>query len=90
MQHQLSVELATELRQLRDNDRQTEPIWANKISQYVAKHEKLLLDAVEAGYGESNDGGQLWTFPGCVLFSVAVLTTLGNYSICFIRNTPDK
>ncbi|XP_046822401.1 potassium channel subfamily K member 10-like isoform X2 [Vespa crabro] len=78
MQKDLAVGLATELRQLRTKkEEDMEPVWSNKVRQYVAKHEQLLLAAVNSGYGEANDGGQLWTFPGCVLFAVSLITTLG-------------
>lgn len=78
MQKDLAVGLAMELRQLRtENEQDVEPLWSNKVRQYVAKHEELLLRAVSSGYGEGGDGGQLWTFPGCVLFSISLLTTLG-------------
>ncbi|KAK2574941.1 hypothetical protein KPH14_008706 [Odynerus spinipes] len=78
MQRDLAVGLATELRQLRtEKDEDVEPLWSDKVRQYVAKHERLLLAAVSSGYGETNDGGQLWTFPGCVLFAVSLITTLG-------------
>ncbi|XP_015178465.1 PREDICTED: uncharacterized protein LOC107067448 [Polistes dominula] len=78
MQKDLAVGLATELRQLRtENEEDMEPLWSGKVRQYVAKHEQLLLAAVNSGYGETNDGGQLWTFPGCLLFAVSLLTTLG-------------
>uniref|UniRef100_A0ABD2VXU2 Potassium channel domain-containing protein n=1 Tax=Trichogramma kaykai TaxID=54128 RepID=A0ABD2VXU2_9HYME len=72
-QRDLAVSLATELRLLR----QEEPIYANKIKQYLVKHERMLLMAVNSGYGEGGNDGQLWTFSGCVLFAVSVITTLG-------------
>ncbi|XP_032683456.1 uncharacterized protein LOC116849913 isoform X2 [Odontomachus brunneus] len=78
MQKDLAVGLATELRQLRtEQDQDVEPLWSDKVRQYVAKHEKLLLVAVASGYGESGNSGQLWTFPGCVLFAISLITTLG-------------
>ncbi|KAJ8678985.1 hypothetical protein QAD02_014772 [Eretmocerus hayati] len=78
MQRDLAVGLATELRQLKANDeKQLEPLWADKVQQYVARHEKLLLGAINAGYGEAGTSGQLWTFPGCFLFAISILTTLG-------------
>ncbi|XP_076669331.1 uncharacterized protein LOC143369363 isoform X2 [Andrena cerasifolii] len=78
MQRSLGVGLATELRQLRtEKDEDLEPLWSNKVQQYVTKHEEVLLMAVSAGYGESGNSGQLWTFSGCILFSLSVLTTLG-------------
>lgn len=79
MQRDLAVGLATELRQLRADEKEMEPLWSNKVKQYVARHERLLLVAVSSGYGEGGDSGQLWTFPGCVLFAISVLTTLGNF-----------
>ncbi|XP_033342145.1 uncharacterized protein LOC117229648 [Megalopta genalis] len=78
MQREIAVGLATELRQLRtENEEDLEPLWASRINQYVLKHEKVLLMAVNAGYGENGNSGQLWTFPGCILFSISLLTTLG-------------
>nr|XP_012137220.1 PREDICTED: uncharacterized protein LOC100879254 isoform X4 [Megachile rotundata] len=78
MQNELAVSLATELRQLRtEKEEDLEPLWSNKVQKYVEKHEEFLLKAVNSGYGESGDNGELWTLPGCVLFSLALLTTLG-------------
>lgn len=78
MQKDLAVGLATELRQLRtERDQDVEPLWSDKVRQYVAKHEEFLLVAVSSGYGEGGNSGQLWTFPGCVLFAVSLITTLG-------------
>ncbi|XP_076277067.1 uncharacterized protein LOC143207465 [Lasioglossum baleicum] len=78
MQRHIAISLATELRQLRtENEEDLEPLWADKINQYVLKHEEVLLLAVNAGYGENGNSGQLWTFPGCILFSISLLTTLG-------------
>ncbi|XP_070517767.1 uncharacterized protein [Cardiocondyla obscurior] len=78
MQKDLAVGLATELRQLRTEQNQdVEPLWSDKVRQYVSKHEELLLVAVSSGYGEGGNSGQLWTFPGCVLFAISLITTLG-------------
>ncbi|XP_018405142.1 PREDICTED: uncharacterized protein LOC108781618, partial [Cyphomyrmex costatus] len=78
MQKDLAIGLATELRQLRtERDQDVEPLWSNKVGQYVVKHEQLLLIAVNSGYGEGGNNGQLWTFPGCVLFAISLITTLG-------------
>lgn len=77
IQRDLAVGLATELRQLKAEEEEMEPLWGNKVKQYVNKHEKVLLLAVNAGYGEGGQSGQLWNFSGCVLFAIALLTTLG-------------
>lgn len=77
LQKDLAVGLATELRQLKASEDELEPLWSNKVRQYVGKHEQLLLQAVSSGYGEGGNSGQLWTFPGCFLFSVSLITTLG-------------
>ncbi|KAG6798564.1 hypothetical protein HZU73_06130 [Apis mellifera caucasica] len=78
MQKDLAIGLATELRQLRtEKEEDLEPLWSNKVKQYVTKHEELLLMAVNSGYGENGNSGELWTFPGCILFALSLLTTLG-------------
>lgn len=87
MQKDLAIGLATELRQLRtERDEDVEPLWSDKVRQYVAKHEELLLVAVSSGYGEGGNSGQLWTFPGCVLFAISLITTLGMLIICIKIN----
>ncbi|KAK0167515.1 hypothetical protein PV327_004902 [Microctonus hyperodae] len=79
MQRDLAVGLATELRQIKSSEEDIEPLWSDKVKYYVEKHEKQLLAAVNAGYGEGGEtpGGQLWTFSGCVLFTISLITTLG-------------
>lgn len=74
MQHDLSKDLANELNET-DNRVDT---WPATIHKYFEKHELLFLEAVGAGYGEGG-GGNIWTYPGCILFSVSLLTTLGLY-----------
>lgn len=71
-QKELSIQLATDLRQIS----QYEKNWINTIEKYFLKHEKYILDAVSAGFGEGG-GGNIWTYPGCILFAVSLLTTLG-------------
>lgn len=77
MQHNLAVSLATELRQVVPH----EPVWLSMVQNYFAKHETLLLEAVSSGYGEGGGGGHIWSYPGCLLFAVSLLTTLGNTNI---------
>ncbi|XP_012278342.1 TWiK family of potassium channels protein 7 isoform X1 [Orussus abietinus] len=82
MQGDLAVGLAEELRGIETDNPDMLPRWNQKVQRYVAEHEKLLLAAVSSGYGEGGygydgGGGQLWTFPGCVLFASSLLTTLG-------------
>ncbi|XP_076252528.1 uncharacterized protein LOC143191389 [Rhynchophorus ferrugineus] len=72
IQRDLSHSLATDLRQTAD-DWET---WTKTIHRYFEKHESLFLEAVGAGFGEGG-GGNIWTYPGCILFSVSLLTTLG-------------
>ncbi|XP_057657976.1 uncharacterized protein LOC130894939 isoform X3 [Diorhabda carinulata] len=72
IQKDLSVELAAELKK---NEDQPE-LWSSLIHTYFEKHEKVFLEAVGAGFGEGG-GGNIWTYPGCVLFAVSLLTTLG-------------
>ncbi|RZB38956.1 uncharacterized protein BDFB_010321, partial [Asbolus verrucosus] len=72
LQNGLSIELANELR-LQTNQHQE--VWPAIIDKYLQKHEILLLEAVSAGFGEGG-GGSIWTYPGCILFAVSLLTTL--------------
>jgi hypothetical protein len=70
LQNNLSVNLAKTLQQ---TDQQH---WTFIINNYLKKHETSLLEAVSAGLGEGG-GGSIWTYPGCILFAVSLLTTLG-------------
>ncbi|XP_074025979.1 uncharacterized protein isoform X2 [Leptinotarsa decemlineata] len=72
LQKDLSVELATNLKQTEGH----QDGWPVTIHKYFEKHEVLFLDAVGAGFGEGG-GGNIWTYPGCILFAVSLLTTLG-------------
>ncbi|XP_018570482.1 uncharacterized protein LOC108910376 isoform X2 [Anoplophora glabripennis] len=72
IQKDLSKELANGLRE--SIDRQEE--WPFTIHRYFERHESLFLEAVGAGFGEGG-GGNIWTYPGCILFAVSLLTTLG-------------
>jgi hypothetical protein len=72
-QHELVIELARDLRILK----QEEPGWHNRIEYYVDKHKEMLLEAVSEGYGEGGSKGKIWSYPGCLLFAVSLLTTLG-------------
>ncbi|XP_066245433.1 potassium channel subfamily K member 6-like isoform X1 [Euwallacea similis] len=72
IQRDLSRALATELNQTENHLAS----WSSTIHKYFEKHELLFLEAVGAGYGEGG-GGNIWTYPGCILFSVSLLTTLG-------------
>lgn len=72
LQNNLSVNLAKTLQQ---TDQQH---WTFIINNYLKKHETSLLEAVSAGLGEGG-GGSIWTYPGCILFAVSLLTTLGKF-----------
>ncbi|KAH1019580.1 hypothetical protein HUJ04_009374, partial [Dendroctonus ponderosae] len=71
IQKDLSTALAVDLNNSKHLD-----TWPTMIHKYFEKHETLFLEAVGAGFGEGG-GGNIWTYPGCILFSVALLTTLG-------------
>ncbi|KAL1506703.1 hypothetical protein ABEB36_006017 [Hypothenemus hampei] len=71
IQRNLSKKLAKELNSTDDTDK-----WPAMIHKYLETHESLFLEAVGAGYGEGG-GGNIWTYSGCILFSVSLLTTLG-------------
>ncbi|KAL3265272.1 hypothetical protein HHI36_009482 [Cryptolaemus montrouzieri] len=71
-QKELSIELATELRLIETHSEQ----WPELIGRYMQKHEDLLMKAVGEGFGEGGEG-HIWTYPGCILFGVSLLTTLG-------------
>ncbi|KAJ8969423.1 hypothetical protein NQ314_001765 [Rhamnusium bicolor] len=72
IQKDLSIALATDLNKTIDR----QDAWLSTIYKYFEKHESLFLEAVGAGYGEGG-GGNIWTYPGCILFAVSLLTTLG-------------
>lgn len=76
LQNELSIELSTDLRQMSEHER----TWLSTIEKYFDKHENLLLEAVSAGFGEGG-GGSIWTYPGCILFAVSLLTTLGLFNM---------
>lgn len=78
-QQELVIELARDLRILK----QEEPGWHNKIGYYVDKHKEMLLEAVSDGYGEGGSKGKIWSYAGCLLFSVSLLTTLGKMQLRF-------
>ncbi|XP_017779880.1 PREDICTED: uncharacterized protein LOC108565101 [Nicrophorus vespilloides] len=67
----IAIDLSKDLSQLTVHDE----TWLNIIEKHLNLHEVLLLDSVSAGYGEN--GGTIWTYPGCILFAVSLLTTLG-------------
>lgn len=71
IQKDLSTALAVDL-----NNSEHLDTWPTMIHRYFEKHETLFLEAVGAGFGEGG-GGNIWTYPGCILFSVSLLTTLG-------------
>ncbi|XP_022901546.1 uncharacterized protein [Onthophagus taurus] len=72
LQDELTIDLSTDLI---SSDKEG---WNKIINKYALKHETLLLEAVSAGYGEGGgEGGRIWTYPGCILFAVSLLTTLG-------------
>ncbi|KAB0800052.1 hypothetical protein PPYR_07932 [Photinus pyralis] len=72
VQKELSIDLATELRQVSQH---TE-VWPQTVQKFMARYEGLLLNAVSSGFGEGG-AGFIWTYPGCILFAVSLLTTLG-------------
>ncbi|XP_019870502.2 potassium channel subfamily K member 2 isoform X2 [Aethina tumida] len=70
IQDEIALELTDQL------EKSTHTNWPEVMHKYMDKHKKLLLEAVSAGYGEGGEG-RIWTYPGCILFSVSLLTTLG-------------
>lgn len=75
-QSELAIKIATHLNlQLFSNDNRN--VSETTIQHYLNKHEKFLLEAVSAGYGEGG-GGRIWIYPGCILFAISLLTTLGD------------
>lgn len=72
VQKELSIDLATDLRQVSQHSE----VWPQTVQKYMLRYENLFLTAVGSGYGEGGEGF-IWTYPGCILFSVSLLTTLG-------------
>lgn len=49
--------------------------WDKIIEKHMASHEKILAEG-GTGMGQVTSG-HVWTLPGCVLFAVSLITTLG-------------
>lgn len=73
IQKDLAIKLSTELRMI---DPHADTKWLDAIYKNMGDHESVLLKAVNDGYGEGGSGS-IWTYPGCILFAVSMLTTLG-------------
>lgn len=73
-QKEFSIELATSLRQTEGHNEN----WPKIIERYMQQHEDVLLKAVAGGFGEGGEG-KIWTYSGCILFAVSLLTTLGRW-----------
>lgn len=43
----------------------------------MSLHEQILAERND-GVGQGS-GGTVWTFPGCILFAVSLITTLGKF-----------
>ncbi|XP_049810344.1 uncharacterized protein LOC126253210 [Schistocerca nitens] len=58
-------------------DQPLDPAWQETISASFKSYENRMLAAVKEGYGEGGGGGRIWSYAGCLLFAVSLLTTLG-------------
>ncbi|XP_049859264.1 uncharacterized protein LOC126354000 isoform X2 [Schistocerca gregaria] len=57
-------------------DQPLDPAWQETISASFKSYENRMLAAVKEGYGEGGGGGRIWSYAGCLLFAVSLLTTL--------------
>lgn len=52
--------------------------YTNKLKAKLIDYQKNLADAVKEGYkGNSNHNTTKWTYPGSILYSVTIVTTIG-------------
>ncbi|XP_077293211.1 uncharacterized protein LOC143916153 isoform X1 [Arctopsyche grandis] len=70
-QKHLVTNLATELREEVSDKNE----WYKTIEKYMAYHEQVLAEGGN-GMGQGPNG-HVWTLPGCILFAVSLITTLG-------------
>lgn len=53
--------------------------YTNKLKAKLMDYQKNLTEAVKEGYrGTSNHSTTKWTFPGSILYSVTIVTTIGS------------
>ncbi|XP_063231876.1 uncharacterized protein LOC134536170 [Bacillus rossius redtenbacheri] len=70
-------QLATAEQLVRELRHANHTTWLRAVQGQLEYHERALLMAVSAGYGEGGVVGTIWSYPGSILFAVSLLTTLG-------------
>ena len=56
--------------------------FTHKIRDKVTLYQRHLVDAIQKGYkGEDGQVEGKWTYPGSILYSVTIITTIGNINI---------
>lgn len=72
------IALAGEMMTASDSSLPSELVRIKPIEKAFAMHEQKMLKAVSSGYGEGGGAdSSIWSYAGCLLFCVSLLTTLG-------------
>ncbi|KAF6199771.1 hypothetical protein GE061_006069, partial [Apolygus lucorum] len=71
LEKELIIELATDLRLIAPENNSD---WMATIAKYTVRHADVVRNGTVDSYGSQQP---FWTFPGCIMFCVSLLTTLG-------------
>lgn len=67
--------------------------WTVEVGREMAEFQRGLIEAVKDGYdGRPSGQGQRWTLSGAFLYSLTVITTIGEFVVLFLlsKNNVDK
>lgn len=57
--------------------------WTRQVTEEVKRFQADLVHAIKEGYDGKDGSGTQWTFSGAFLYSLTVITTIGEYHIIF-------
>ena len=61
--------------------------FTHKIRDKVTLYQRHLVDAVQKGYkGEDGQVEGKWTYPGSILYSITIITTIGKFIFKIMKN----